>query len=225
MRLYIIQRGGRDASTSVTSLTLHIPSSLLIYVTPMSPYRPCCRYKSCLYTNSTYTTSHSLVHLKHHLTQPRPILGIQLHSSLYQFSIIIFLNNKRGAPRGGQGGVQGGVLGGVQGGAQQVWKRCQRYSDLAKNCDNKATKLLNLSRSCLTIVTKMSHSLSQARAMPPPGGNASSCRTSPLTLYWKSLLLQRTKLGLLRTSKAVPALNPLPTNLRCELRRKAESEI
>ena len=50
--------------------------------------------------------------------------------------------------------------------------------------------------------------------MPPPGGNASSCRTSPLTLYWKSLLLQRTKLGLLRTSKAVPALNPLPTNLR-----------
>ena len=112
---------------------------------------------------------------------------------------------------------------------KEVLNRCGNVVSgiqiIAKNCDNKATKLLNLSRSCLTIVTKMSHSLSQARAMPPPGGNASSCRTSPLTLYWKSLLLQRTKLGLLRTSKAVPALNPLPTNLRCELRRKAESEI
>jgi len=122
MRLYIIQRGGRDASTSVTSLTFHIPSSRLIYVTPMSPYRPCCRYKSCLYTNSTYTTSHSLVHLKHHLTQPRPILGIQLHSSLYQFSTIIFQNNKRGAPRGVEGGgAQGGGQGGVQGGAN--WRK------------------------------------------------------------------------------------------------------
>ena len=112
---------------------------------------------------------------------------------------------------------------------KEVLNRCGNVVSgiqiIAKNCDNKATKLLNLSRSCLTIVTKMSHSLSQARAMPPPGGNASSCRTSPLTLYWKSLLLQRTKLGLLRTSKAVPALNPLPTNLRCELRWKAESEI
>ena len=35
-----------------------------------------------------------------------------------------------------------------------------------------------------------------------------------LTLYCKSLLLQTTKLRLLRTSKAVPALNPLPTILR-----------
>ena len=115
MRLYIIQREGRDASTSATYLTLHIPSSRLIYVTPMSPYRPCCRYKSCLYTNSTYTTSHSLVHLKHNLTQPRTILGIQLHSSLYQFSTIIFLNNKevqRGAKRCKE--VRGGAPGGAR---------------------------------------------------------------------------------------------------------------
>ena len=34
------------------------------------------------------------MHLKHNLTQPRPILGIQLHSSLYQFATIIFLNKK-----------------------------------------------------------------------------------------------------------------------------------
>ena len=54
-------------TTSVTSLTFHIPSSLLIYVTPMSPYHPTASSTSCLYTNSTYTTSHSLVHLKHNL--------------------------------------------------------------------------------------------------------------------------------------------------------------
>jgi len=119
----LYKEGAETPTTSATYLPLHIPSSRLIYVTPMSPYRPCCRYKSCLYTNSTYTTSHSLVHLKHNLTQPRTILGIQLHSSLYQFSTIIFQNNKRGAPRGvegggAQGGGQGGVLGGQQGGAQ-----------------------------------------------------------------------------------------------------------
>ena len=122
MLLYIIQRGGRDASTSVTSLTLHIPSSRLIYVTPMSPYRPCCRYKSCLYTNSTYTTSHSLVHLKHNLTQPRTILGIQLHSSLYQFATIIFQNNKRGAPRGAKRCKE--VRGGAPGGARRCAISC-----------------------------------------------------------------------------------------------------
>ena len=81
MRLYIIQREDHDASTSVTSLTFHIPSSLLIYVTPMSPYHPTASSTSCLYTNSTYTTSHSLVHLKHHLTQPRPILGMSSNNT------------------------------------------------------------------------------------------------------------------------------------------------
>ena len=166
---------GQRRSTSVTSLTLHIPSSRLIYVTPMSPYRPCCRYKSCLYTNSTYTTSHSLVHLKHNLTQPRTILGIQQHSSLYQFATIIFLNNKRGAPRGGGGRRC------TRRWARRCAGRCARRCStscigrcvnvvtgvqiIAKNCDNEATKLLNLSRSCLKIVTKMSHSLSQALAV------------------------------------------------------------
>ena len=53
------------------------------------------------------------------------ILGIQQHSSLYQFATIIFLNTKRGAPRGvegggAQGGVQGGQQGGAQGGARRV---------------------------------------------------------------------------------------------------------
>ena len=120
---------GQRRSTSVTSLTLHIPSSRLIYVTPMSPYHPTASSTSCLQTNSTYTTSHSLVHLKHNLTQPRTILGIQLHSSLYQFSTIIFQNNKRGAPRGvegggAQGGGQGGVQGGVLGGAN--WRKMSK---------------------------------------------------------------------------------------------------
>jgi hypothetical protein len=118
MLLYIIQREGRDASPSVKAMPFHIPSSLLIYVTTISPYHPTASSTSCLHTNSTYTTSHSLVHLKHNLTQPRPILGIQQHSSLYQFSTIIFQNNKRGAPRGVEGG---GAQGGVQGGTN--WRR------------------------------------------------------------------------------------------------------
>ena len=54
-------------TTSATYLTFHIPSSRLTYVTPMSPYHPTASSTSCLYTNSTYTTSHSLVHLKHNL--------------------------------------------------------------------------------------------------------------------------------------------------------------
>ena len=62
-----------NASTSDKAMPFHIPSSLLIYVTTISPYHPTASSTSCLHTNYTYTTSHSLLHI-HHLTHLEPPL-------------------------------------------------------------------------------------------------------------------------------------------------------
>jgi hypothetical protein len=67
------KEGAENASTSDKAMPFHIPSSLLIYVTTISPYHPTASSTSRLHTNSTFTTSHSLLHI-HHLTLLEPLL-------------------------------------------------------------------------------------------------------------------------------------------------------